>query len=198
MTKASKLIPGIAAAAFIATSVWAEPADVVGQGPGGPIVAEDGARLIRTKNGINIQLTMPTPAPFSYTYPPPNGFQPDVFMGAPEVFTGWAFVFNYPDECSDGMCGPDDLGPDKPAKGGAYNFAGHVVGGRTLRMSGRVDIGDTPFPAAPGTPLENPEGAEVHVAVAPHGTLQPNLLPSQITTPIGSSAHWWLAIFFAP
>ena len=131
-------------------------------------------------------------------YPPPNGFQPTVYQGAPEVFTGWAFIFTYPDQCSDGICGLDDLGPDKPAKGAAYNYAGHVVGGSTLRLNGRIDFNDTPFPAVPGAPLENPLGAEVHIAIAPHGTVQPSLLPSQIGTPIGTSAHWWLAIFLAP
>lgn len=198
MIRYSKMVTGVAVAIFFATAAWAEQADVVGQGPGGAMVAAGGAELIRTKHGINIKFRMPTPAPGSYTYPTGNGFQPDVYMGAPEVFTGWAFIFNYPDQCSDGMCGMDDLGPDKPARGGAYNFAGHVVGGTTLRLSGRVDIGDTPFPAAPGTPLENPAGAEVHIAIAPHGTVQPALLPSQISTPIGTSAEWWLAIFFAP
>jgi hypothetical protein len=176
----------------------AETTDVVGQGPMGAVVSAEGARLIRAPNGINISVVMPTPAPFSYTYPPPNGFQPDVYQGAPEVFTGWAFIFNYPDQCSDGICGSDDFGPDKPAKGAAYNFAGHIVGGSTLRLSGRIGVGDAPFPAVPGAPLENPQGAEVHIAIAPHGSLQPDLLPSQIGTPIGNSSHWWLALFFAP
>lgn len=176
----------------------AETADVVGQGPAGPVVSADGARLIRNASGINISLSMPTPASGTYLYPPGNGFQPEVYPGHPEVFTGWAFIFNYPEECSDGVCGFDDLGPDKPAKGGAFNYAGHVVGGSTLRLSGRVRTSDDPFPAAPGVPLENPMGAEVHVAIAPHGAVQPDLLPAQIGTPVGASMHWWLAIFFAP
>lgn len=176
----------------------AETADVVGQGPMGPVVSADGARLIRSDNGINISLSMPAPAPGSYVYPPPNGFQPDVYQGHPEVFTGWAFIFNYPDQCSDGTCGFDDLGSDKPAKGAAYNYAGHAVGGSRLRLSGRIHVGDEPFPAVPGAPLENPLGAEVHIAIAPHGALQPQLLPAQIGTPIGNSSHWWLAIFLAP
>jgi hypothetical protein len=176
----------------------AETADVVGQGLAGPVVSADGARLIRSEKGINISLTMPTPMPGTYMYPDPNGFQPDVFQGHPEVFTGWAFIFNYPDQCSGGECGLDDLGPDKPAKGAAYNYAGHAVGGTTLRLNGRVDLNDEPFPAVPGAPLENPLGAEVHIAIAPHGALQPELLPTQITTPIGTLNHWWLALFQAP
>ena len=176
-----------------AAAPGAEPADVIGQGPFGLVVSDDGASLMRTANGLNISLVMPTPASGSYIYPDPNAFQPTVVVGHPEAFTGWAFVFNYPDECTD-PCNSDDLGSDKPAKGGAYNFAGHVVGGSTLRLSGRLNVGEEPFV---GAPLENPPGAEVHLAVAPHGEVQPDLLPVQITFPIGTADHWWLA-FFVP
>lgn len=178
----------------VANGVTTQPSDVTGQGVGGPVIEMANARLMRSGNGLNIQFVMPTPAVGSYNYPAGNGFQPEVIMGAPEVFTGWAFIFNYPEECSD-PCDFDDLGSDKPAKGAAYNFAGHVVGGSTLRLSGRISVGDTPFPAAPGHPLENPMGAEVHVAIAPHGQVQPDLLPVQITSPIGTTAHWWYAFF---
>lgn len=37
--------------------------------------------------------------------------------------------------------------------------------------------------------------AEIHLAVAPHGALAPDLLPAQITTPVGDPSFWWLAIF---
>jgi hypothetical protein len=172
-----------------------ETADVVGQGPAGPLVSSDGAQLIRVRNGITVSLSMPTPAPGSYTYPPPNAFQPTVWVGHPEVFTGWAFVFNYPDLCSDGVCDGDDIGADTPARGGVYNFAGHVSGGGNLQLSGHISNGETPFGGAAHAPLENPAGAAVHLAVAPHGTLQPNLLPGQIQTPIGSPPLWWAAVF---
>ncbi len=167
--------------------------DVVGQGMAGPVVSIDGATLIRTKNGITASLTMPTPAPGSYSYPAGNAFQPMVFAGHPEVFTGWMFVFNNPAGCSD-PCNADDLG-DTPARGGAFNFAGHVVGGSVLNLTGHVSTRSEPFSAAPGVPVDNPLGAEVHLAVAPHGGLQPDILPTQITFPIGTSAEWWLAIF---
>ena len=55
-----------------------ETVDVVGQSSAGPVVSEDGATVIRTKNGISASLKMPTPLPGSYTYPDPNGFQPMV------------------------------------------------------------------------------------------------------------------------
>jgi hypothetical protein len=172
-----------------------ETADVVGQSPAGPVVSEDGASLIRTANGITVAVKMPTPTPFTYNYPPPNAFQPTVIMGAPEVFTGWAFVFNYPDLCSV-PCDSNDLGVNVPALGGAYNFAGHVSGGGKLRMAGHVSVGETPFGATHAR-LENPLGAEIHLAIAPHGTLQSDLMSTQINTPIGSAPFWWLA-FFTP
>lgn len=168
-------------------------ADVVGQSATGPVVSEEGASLIRTANGITVAVKMPTPTPFAYNYPPPSAFQPTVLMGAPEAFTGWAFVFNYPDLCSD-PCDSNDLGVNAPALGGAYNFAGHIVAGGTLRMAGHVSVGETPF-GATHAPLENPLGAEIHLAIAPHGTLQPDLMPTQINTPIGSAPFWWLAFF---
>ena len=172
-----------------------ETADVVGQGPAGPVVSADGATLVRVPNGITVSLAMPTPAPGSYAYPDPNRFQPSVIVGAPEVFTGWAFIFNYPDLCTDGACGSDDIGANTDARGGAYNFAGHVSGGGNLRLTGHISTGDTPFGGEAHAPLENPAGAEVHLAVAPHGMLQPELLPNQMQTPIGSGPFWWLALF---
>lgn len=165
--------------------------DVVGQSSAGMVVAENGATIIRTGNGVTASVSMPTPLPGSYTYPEGNAFQPTVMVGHPEVFTGWMFVFNDPSACSDGVCDGNDLGPT-PARGGAYNFAGHVVGGDTLTLTGHVAAGAAPFA---GVPLDNPAGAEIHLAVAPHGMVQPDLLPTQITHPIGTPSHWWLAIF---
>jgi len=173
-----------------ANGVSEQTADVVGQSSAGAVVAENGATILRTSNGITARVRMPTPAPFSYEYPPPNAFQPDVFEGAPEVFTGWIFIFNDPDAC-DGPCDGGDLS-NPAARGGAYNFAGHVVGGPTLNLAGHVSVGSEPFV---GFPLDDPENAEVHLAVAPHGQLQPHMLPNQITTPIGNPNYWWAAVF---
>lgn len=168
-----------------------DTADVVGQGAAGPVVSAGGASLIRTENGITAALKMPTPTPFTYNYPPPNIFQSTVLMGAPEVFTGWMFIFNNPELCSN-PCDGNDVGLATAAQGGVYNFAGHISGGGTLRMAGHASVGETPFG---GAPLQNPLGAEVHLAIAPHGTLQSDLMPNQINTPIGSPPLWWLAFF---
>jgi len=163
-----------------------ETVDVVGQSSAGPVVSENGATLIRGKKGVTISLSMPTPMAGTYTYP-------DVAVpGHPEVFTGWAFVFNYPHLCTD-PCNSDDIG-DTPAQGGAYNIAGHVSGGGNLQMVGHISTGETPFGAG-HAPLQNPRGAEIHVAIAPHGMLDPSIMPAQIKTPVGPGIHWWLAFF---
>jgi hypothetical protein len=193
-TTLSRLIP----VALLAISLQAhaqgaskQTEDVAGQGMGGPVVSEDGATLTRTKNGVVAHLTMPTPLTGSYSYPLPNAFQSTVLVGHPEVFTGWIFIFNNPAACTDGVCNGDDVG-NPESRGGAYNFAGHPVNGSTLNLAGHVSVG-TPAPF--GLPLDNPLGAEIHLAVAPHGMLQPDLLPTQINTPIGTPNEWWLAIF---
>lgn len=151
-------------------------ADVFGQGPDGPVVAEDGAVIRRTSNGISIQLTMPTPKTGEYAYPTEG----EAFSGPghPEVFSLWAFVFNNPPA--------DDWD-------GAFAVAGHVVGGSTLTLSGNISLNTEPFL---GDKLENPEGAEVHLAVAPHGALSPDLLPEALRTPTGPGPEiWWIAQF---
>lgn len=167
-----------------------ETADVMTQ-DGMGVHASDGARLVRQANGIAMSVTMPTPEPGSYVYA--DGTE----SGHPEVFTLWAFVFSHPENCSD-ACGPDDVAD--PAVGfGVYNVAGHVNAGATLNLSGRVGVGEPAMgpPGAAITPLSNPAGAEVHLAVAPHGALDPATLPSELRVPVGSPVCgcWWVALF---
>lgn len=188
---ATAALTGLAVSPQAAGSVAAESADVVGQGEEGPVVSSGGATIQRNAQGISVKLTMPTPEPGSYRYPPGNAFQPEGAQpGHPEAFSLWVFVFNYPDLCSR-PCDSNDLG-DTPARGGAFNAAGHVVGGDTLQLSGRVSTNSDPFE---GSAMLVPETAEVHLAVAPHGELQPEVLPDQIKKPIGSPPFWWLAVF---
>jgi hypothetical protein len=206
--KLSTVIGVFAAAALLASTstllakgVVKQTANVVGQGLAGPLVAENGATVTRTKNGVGIALTMPTPLPGSYNYPPPNPFQPVAPVpGTPEVFTGWAFIFNEPENCAvPNQCIPPPPGAPAPndfteGRGGVYNFAGHPVsGGGALNLVGHLSVGESQFGGPFG--LENPAGAEIHVAVAPHGVLVPELLPDQIRTPVGSPPFWWLAQF---
>jgi hypothetical protein len=194
---------GVATAAALACAVatagagvTSQTADVSGQGAGGPVVAEDGATLQRSANGLSAKLRMPTPEPGTYAYPPaqtaPFRF-PAAVPGSPEACSLWVFVFNYPQLCSQ-PCNGDDLGVTAPARGGAFSAAGHVVGGQNLSLDGHVSMNSTPFS---GSMLLEPLAAEVHLAVAPHGKVDPALLPDQITKPIGNPAFWWIATFIA-
>lgn len=154
-----------------------QTADVFGQGMDGPVVAEQGATIRRTKNGISMTVSMPTPEPGTYTYPT-EGVAFSEEEGPPEVFTLWAFTFDEPGD-------------------GAYAVAGHVVGGPNLTLSGRVSTNTEPLPG--WVPLENPTEAGVRLAVAPHGALDPELMPEALRTPTGPGPDvWWLALFDPP
>lgn len=180
-------------------AVVKDTADVLDQGGTLPAVAEDGATLKRTPNGITVALTMPTPVSGSYDYPTdPSPWQPAPVPGFPEVFSGWAFVFNDPDACAASPCALPT--PDfAEGRVGVYNFSGHVSGkGARLNLVGHITTGepgfDHPNPDA-NNPLDNPLGAEVHLAIAPHGALLPEHMPDQIRTPVGTPAYWWLSLF---
>jgi hypothetical protein len=204
------LLTAAASTAF-ADGVVKQTSNVVGQAlqPGTctmaarATVSVDGASLIRTSGGITGSVTMPTPAPGSYCYPPANGFQTVApTPGTPEVFTGWFFFFNHPEKCAKPhACVPPPPGAPAPndfadASGGVYNFSGHAVsGGGTLNLIGHIEVGE---PSFGGNVLMNPMGAEVHLAIAPHGVLVPALLPDQINTPVGSPPFWWVGLFGAP
>lgn len=197
LTVAALVVGAVTFATAGAAGVETQTADVFGQGPGGPVVADDGALLQRSANGINVKLSMSTPEPGSYNYPPaqtsppaPVTF-PAAVPGHPEAFSLWVFVFNYPDLCSM-PCDLNDIGAMTPARGGVYNAAGHIEGGPNLTLSGHVTAGGPQFS---GSPLLEPQTATIHLAVAPHGQVAPELLPDQITKPIGNPSFWWFAIF---
>lgn len=194
----------LGSAVSLAQGVVKQTADVVGQSPAGPVVASAGATLIRSRSGVTAALSMPTPMPGSYNYPPANQFQTVAPVpGTPEVFTGWFFFFNRPELCEiPHHCIPPSPSAPAPndftrARGGVYNFAGHAIsGGGTINLVGHISVGEQQFGGP--FPLENPAGAEIHLAVAPHGVVVPELLPGQIRTPVGSPAFWWVALFSVP
>lgn len=157
--------------------VLTETADVFGQGAGGLVVAADGATIRRTKNGISMKVSMPTPEPGTYRYPT-EGVAFSEEEGPPEVFTLWAFTFDEPGD-------------------GAYAVTGHVIGGPNLRLSGHISTTTEPLPG--WVSLENPKEAGVRLAVAPHGALDPELMPEALQTPTGPGPDiWWLALFDPP
>jgi hypothetical protein len=177
-----------------------ESADVVGQGLAGPLVAADGASINRGANSVGARLVMDTPEPGSYTYPVgPTG---SGVAGHPEAFSLWVFVFFNPDACNSNPCGPADLINDPDVVAGAFNAGGHVTSSAKLTLAGSVGLGSPTFGGANAETLAQGlamgydlAGADIHLAVAPHGALDPALLPGSISTPVGGPGHWWLAIF---
>ena len=163
-----------------------EYANVMNQGGAG-VYAANGATLGREPNGLRASVTVPTPQPGTYNYPAGR------VSGHPEVFTLWAFVFNYPNLCT-APCDGDDLGAATPAKGGVYNIGGHVVSGTSLTIAGRIGVGETPFNPATA-PLESPSTAEVHLAIAPHGFVEPSNRAAEFGLPTGPPEFWWTAMF---
>lgn len=170
--------------------------DVMNQGGEG-VYAANGATLNRGNRHIHINWRVPTPEPGSYAYPtadmiPPTAPpHPEVLVGYPEVYTLWVFIFNNPELC-DLPCDGNDIG-DTPAQGGVYQLDYTIGFKDTIRMNGKIKVGATP---ANGSVLQDPHGADVHVAMAPHGQAYTgDDLVRQFSGPIGSPPFWWAAIF---
>lgn len=183
-------------------AVEGQTADIRAQGDRVTSLHDDAARLIRRDDGLVVEIDMPTPPPGSYQYPtadlvPPwADAHPPVSpgaSGAPEAFTVWLAVFNHPEECTDDQCDFDDLGPDAPGGGGNYQIDGRIGSDDRLLMIGSVRLGEASFD---GSRLVNPVGAEVHLAVAPHGRALPGSDGwRQLNGPVGTPDHWWSATF---
>lgn len=195
----------VAAAVILAVrdsggSVQTEPLAV--QGPTEDVYAADAASLERRPDGVTGRAVFPVPEPGGYEYPtadqnpewaPPH---PEVSVGSadePEAFTMWIVIFNHPDQCTDGSCGADDFGDDTPARGGIFQADGRIVDGDSLDMGATIRLGEEPVH---GSPFENPLGAEIHFAIAPHGkALQGADLWRQLNGPLGNPSLWWSAAF---
>jgi hypothetical protein len=193
-------ITTLALSATVSSASSWETADVRGQGLGGPIVAADGASIIRSDNSVTAQLVMSTPESGTYNYPVgPTG---SGVAGDPEAFSLWVFIFFNPEACATAVCGPGDLMNNPNVVAGAFNAGGHIEGGANLTLGGSVNKSRVTF----GGPNAETLGqaldmgydlvdADIHLAVAPHGALSPALLPEQISTPVGNPTFWWIAIF---
>jgi hypothetical protein len=164
------------------------------------VVAVNGASILRNESGVTAHISMPTPEPGTYAYAAgPTG---TTEVGHPEAFSYWLFVFFNPEECAAMPCGPGDLINDPDVVAGAFNVGGHLVSGTTLTMAGRANSTTMSFGGANAETIGQAlamgyslADAEIHVAVAPHGALNPALLPGLISTPNGGPPQWWLAFF---
>lgn len=173
-----------------------------GQGGVEPALATDGAELERRDDGLVARVDIPTPEPGSYEYPtgdmvsPWAEPHPPVSPGAanaPEVFTLWLIVFNDPESCTNDQCDADDIAADASARGGVYQVDGRVADGGSMSFVGNVRLGQQP---EVGSPLDNPMGADVHLAIAPHGrALSGTDGWRQLNGPVGNPTLWWTAEF---
>lgn len=182
------------------------------------LLEADQAILRRLPDRIVIEVRMRTPEPGSYRYAlsvPPERW------AAPEVFTGWLFVFNRPEQCVSSTepprCGPKDF--VKRTRAGVYNIGAHVSsishhGGAFVLdegtdghviISGEILVGAPPLRHTPPDPavrvgLEEPMAAEVHLAIVSHGQLDPATLPGELYEAEGvpDCDCWWLAMWTGP
>jgi len=181
-----------------------EVASFMQQGGGDEVYAHDAVQLRRRADGLSAVVSLPTPVPGSYEYPtkdilspgaPPH---PEIEPGSsqqPEAFTLWMFIFNYPERCTD-QCDGDDIGTETGAMGGVFQVDGRIADGDQLEFAGGVRLGQV---AGNGVALENPHGAEVHLAMAPHGKALDGAAGwRQLNGPVGAIPHWWATTFFPP
>lgn len=196
-----------------AASPW-ETADISEQGATDEVVATDGAKIHRTAKGVTASVSMPAPVPGEYEVP--EGPTSSGVEGSPAAFSLWVFIFFNPDACDGFPCVGSDLA-DEDVVAAGYSAGGHLVAGSHLTISGKVnaqnkafgpegvpvctggDAGESVCVETVGQALAlgyTIDDAEIHIAVAPHGKLDPSLLPAQISTPAGNAAeHWWTALF---
>ena len=132
-------------------------------------------------------------------------------LGPGEAYTIWWVIFNSPQNCSDGECGPDDIfltdedGEVVTNDEGASiaNKIGREVSGASiLRATGSVidDDGRAEFrahlpladttEAGFGPGLVNPM-AEIHLLSRTHGPVIAGLLHEQLNTPWGGCPEGW-------
>lgn len=156
--------------AMMANSATAEPAShsTVGvvnlEGPIPAPVAGAFSTITRTDNGIHATITTN-----------------DLPAGA---YTVWILVFNNPGDCvaPGPICLPS-AGDIPNSNGGVHFGAGQVVnGGHPTTFSVNLAVGDDSDQIGGPSPLLNPRGAEIHVAIRWHGPAVPGLIREQIRT----------------
>ena len=124
-----------------------------------------------------------------------------------DAYTVWWTIFDVPQNCSDGVCGPDDVfltddtGQFVLDENGErlFNFASiEAAQISTMRATGAIayddgtayfrahlPIGDMTDDPIHGTGLHNAMSAEVHLIVRTHGPAQQDVLTEQLFTLAG-------------
>jgi hypothetical protein len=135
-----------------------------------------------------------------------------VELEAEDAYTMWWVIFNKPEDCSDGECGPNDAflfdknGERLFTEEGApqWNFPAHAeiefalgrATGSVIDTDGTAEFrahlpveDDNEFDFGPG--LLNPFTAEVHLVIRTHSQMIPGLLHEQLNTPWGGCPEGW-------
>ena len=156
------------------------------------VANEGSATLVRTNSGVHMRMATTVSGtmydlPFD---PPPNpGVGESWQVG--DATTNWFVVFNNPDNCTDGVCGEDDVingfppALDGGPAGASVHFAaGHVANSGTWHSAGSLQVGDTSGMLF-GLPLQDAMTAEVHIVARSHGPAS-TLLPGELGYAINS------------
>lgn len=101
------------------------------------------------------------------------------------AYTVWILVFNDPSACGGLPCSPPlDIGA---SNGGVHFGTGHVVRGNgPTNFAVNLAVGDSSGQIAGPSPLLDPRGSEIHIAVRSHGPAIPGLIDDQIGTVAGA------------
>lgn len=124
------------------------------------------------------------------------GLRPD------EAYTIWWLIFDAPSNCSDGVCGINDVylmdsngdfildgnglrqlnrASNEAAQMSALWAAGSIAyRNGTAHFEGHLPIGDTTGDVWFGHGLSNPMGADIHLIIREHGQAVPSMLQNQL------------------
>jgi hypothetical protein len=135
---------------------------------GDPAVVVGSSTLIRTSNGISMDLQTTR-------------------LPAGDAVTIWWMVFNHPEACISGAatdgprCGMADMG-NPAADLSVLYAAGHVIGASGVAsFAGQLAVDDASG-AIMGSGLHDPAGADVTLVVHDHGPADPDTVDQQIHT----------------
>ncbi len=148
------------------------------------------AKLVRTNSGVSMSIKSSVEGELvDFGVLLGEDFTPG------DATTNWFIIFNNPGNCSDGICGEDDI-LDNLFGGDPNNvmvdviFAtGHVAGSK-WRAAAHLNEGDTsgsllPLFGLDPIGLNNAMAAEIHLVVRSHGQAK-NLTPDELADAISS------------
>ncbi len=151
----------------------------------GALATADGASLVRTDSGVNMRVSTTVGGELFDLFAGPLGVDWEVG----DATTNWFVVFNDPGQCTDGVCGEDDVraaatGANNNPQVGVHFATGHVAGSSRWRSAASLREGDVSGLVF-GLPLVDAMTAEIHIVIRSHGPAA-NLVPGELAGAIGS------------